>query len=108
MNLRTVGMLVGLLTTGVLVAPLLSFAEGDPEPTRMLVNAPPPEVKESMPSTPPKEGYVWSSGYWKWNGKSYSWVEGDWIQTVDPVKKWIDPTWSREGEKWFFTPGHWY
>jgi len=97
-------MLVGLLTTAVLVAPMSSFAEE--VPVRIFVETAPPQAKESIPPTPTKVGYVWSSGYWSWNGKAYDWTEGSWVEVV-MEKKWVEPVWTKENDKWYFTAGHW-
>ena len=105
MKVRHVGILVGLLAVGALAAPLTSFAETSE--VRVLVGTAPPAAKPSIPPTPSKVGYVWSAGYWNWNGTAYTWTEGNWIAVVEPAKKWIAPTWTQEGDKWYFTAGHW-
>lgn len=105
MNVRNAGILMGLLALGALFAPLSSFAQ--PTEVRIFVETAPPAVKESAPPMPSKVGYVWSDGYWNWNGSTYEWAEGSWVEVVEASKKWIGPTWTQEGTKWYFTAGHW-
>jgi len=104
MKIRTIGILVGLLTVSTLAVPLSSFAA---EETRIFVETAPPQAKESLPPTPTKVGYVWSTGYWTWNGKSYDWTEGSWVAVAQPTQKWVEPTWTKQDNKWYFTAGHW-
>ncbi len=113
MKVRHVGMLAGLLAVGTLAAPLTSFAEtttvkivDSTGGAKVYVQTAPPAAKVVAPPTETKVGYVWSSGYWNWNGTAYVWTEGSWVQVVE-TKKWIEPTWTQEGAKWYFTPGHW-
>ncbi|MFA5940495.1 MAG: YXWGXW repeat-containing protein [Sinimarinibacterium sp.] len=105
MKLRTVGILAGLLAVGAFAAPLTSFAE--PTELKIIVDTAPPAAKKSAPPTASKVGYVWSSGYWNWNGSAYVWTEGSWVAVVEPAKKWVEPTWTQQGTKWYFTAGHW-
>jgi hypothetical protein len=103
MNVRHVGILAGLLAIVAIAAPLPSFAET----TVIYLDKAPPAPRVSNPPTPTKVGYVWSSGYWNWNGTAYVWTEGNWIAVVEPTKKWVAPKWTQEGNKWYFTAGHW-
>ena len=104
MKLLNAGFVVGLLAVGAYTAPLLSFAQ--PAELRIYVETAPPPPKESTPPMSSKAGYVWSPGYWNWSGTTFVWNEGDWVK-VEPSKKWVGPTWTQEGNKWYFTPGHW-
>lgn len=103
MNMRHVGIFAGLL--GALAAPLPGFAQ-QPAEVRVFVMTAPPAAKASPPPAPTKVGYVWSAGYWNWNGTAYVWTEGSWITVVEK-KKWVEPTWTKDGNKWYFTAGHW-
>jgi hypothetical protein len=104
MKVRHVGILAGLLAAGAFAAPLSSFAADE---VKVYVLTAPPAAKTSVPTTPAKAGYVWSPGYWNWNGTAYVWTEGSWIVVVEPSKKWVPATWTQEGNKWYFTAGHW-
>jgi hypothetical protein len=47
--------------------------------TPTVVTAPPPP-KEEVITTPPQTGYVWITGAWRWNGTTYVWKKGIWVQ----------------------------
>jgi hypothetical protein len=104
MNVKYMGM-VALLTA--IAAPVPGIAQGGGEVRIYATTAPPtaPPAKVA-PAPAAKVGYIWSSGYWTWNGSSYVWTEGSWVAVVQ-AKKWIPPTWTQEGSKWYFTAGHW-
>jgi len=104
MKARIAGIVAGLLAVAAIAAPLPSFAD-QPE-VRVFVETAPPPPKESVPPTPEKVGYVWSSGYWSWNGSDFVWTEGSWVAVTEPTKNWVPPTWTKQGKKWYFTPGH--
>jgi hypothetical protein len=104
MKARHVGIIAGLLAVGALAAPLPSFAA--PAEVRVLVDVAPPAPKVSAPPAA-KVGYVWSSGYWNWNGSAYVWTEGSWVAVAEPTKTWIPPTWTKVNNQWYFTAGHW-
>ena|SRR5437016_6320412 len=38
--------------------------------------SPPAPVYEPVP--PPREGYTWAPGYWRWEGDRQVWVSGHW------------------------------
>jgi hypothetical protein len=104
MKTPNIGIVAVLVAVGALATPLAGFAE--PTEVRIMVETAPPAAKVTAPPTP-KVGYVWSQGYWNWNGKAYVWTEGSWVAVAEPAKKWIPPTWTQEGTKWYFTAGHW-
>lgn len=105
MKRRNAGILASLLAIGALAAPMAAFAETT-EVKIIYLDKAPPAAKPSVPTTPSKVGYVWSPGYWNWNGTDYAWTEGNWIAVVES-KKWNPPTWTQEGTKWYFTAGYW-
>jgi hypothetical protein len=54
----------------------------------------------------PRDGYVWASGYWEWNGRSYHWVSGTYL----PERRgahWVADRWEQVGEHWQRVAGHW-
>jgi hypothetical protein len=105
MKVRNALIMAGLLAVGALAAPLTGFAQ--PTELRIYVETAPPPAKVTAPPTEAKVGYVWSDGYWAWNGKAYEWTEGSFVQIVEPAQKWVGPTWTQENDKWYFTAGHW-
>jgi hypothetical protein len=39
--------------------------------------APPPPVHAGVIGRPPASGYVWTAGYYRWDGRRYVWVPLD-------------------------------
>jgi len=39
--------------------------------------APPAPRVEVVP--PPRVGYAWTPGYWRWNGRRHVWINGVWV-----------------------------
>src|SRR5947207_41053 len=40
--------------------------------------APPPARDEVIP--PARDGFVWTPGYWRWNGHRHVWVNGKYVR----------------------------
>jgi hypothetical protein len=38
--------------------------------------APPVEIAEEVP--PSRPGFIWATGFWRWNGSRHVWVRGHW------------------------------
>ena len=51
--------------------------------------------------TGPRAGYVWTPGYWAWNGYRRVWVEGRWV-----VAPQYGPPWGRE--RWETRRDYWH
>ncbi len=66
--------------------------------------APPPPQAEFVPA--PRPGFVWSRGYWSWQGGQHVWVPGHWIEE-HPGQHWIPEHWAQRGPNYVFVPGHW-
>jgi len=66
--------------------------------------APPPVRVETIP--PPREGYIWSPGYWEWRGHEHVWVPGSMIHERRGYH-WVPAHWDQRGPHWHHEPGHW-
>jgi hypothetical protein len=66
--------------------------------------APPPQKTERAP--PPRDGYVWGTGYWELSGHAYYWVPGRWVVERRNAH-WIADHWEQAGSQWHYLPGHW-
>ena len=67
--------------------------------------APPPPVYETTPA--PREGWVWSPGYYEWNNGQYVWNTGRWIQDR-PGWEWQESRWlQRPDGSWYLVSGQW-
>jgi WXXGXW repeat (2 copies) len=66
--------------------------------------APPPLRVVEVP--PPRPGYIWAPGYWRWNGHEHVWAEGRWL----PERRgqhWETERWEPHNGRWRFVQGHW-
>ena len=89
-----------LLTVGALVAPGVSQARVD-----FIVGVAPPAPRvEVVPRA--RVGYVWSPGYWRWNGYRHVWVGGVWVHSR-PGWYWVPSHWTPNGPHWHYVPGYW-
>jgi len=66
--------------------------------------APPPARAEVVP--PPRSGYVWAPGYWRWEGKRHVWVPGRWM-AERPGYYWVPERWVSKNGRHQFEPGRW-
>ena len=66
--------------------------------------APPPDRVETVP--PPRAGYVWAPGYWRWDHGHHVWAHGHWIHG-HPGHHWEHDRWVHNGDHWRFEAGHW-
>lgn len=67
-------------------------------------NAPPPLRFESVP--PPRYGYVWAPGVWRWDGYRHVWVAGHWLQER-PGYRYVPSEWVRMDNGWGWREGGW-
>jgi hypothetical protein len=55
---------------------------------------------------PPRPGFVWAPGYWRWDGYHHVWMEGRWL----PERRgfhWVPEAWVPHHGHYRFVPGHW-
>ena len=91
--------IASMLALGMLAAPAMGArVEFD-------VNvAPPPDRVE--PAPPPRAGYTWEPGYWRYDNDRYAWAEGHWVQNREG-HHYRPHHWEHRGDKWHFEAGHW-
>ena len=65
---------------------------------------PPPLRQEVVPTLSP--GWVWSPGYWNWNGHRYVWVRGHSVRGRHG-HHWVPDRWSEDHGHWRRHHGHW-
>jgi len=68
--------------------------------------APPPLPDYDQPPIP-GDGYIWTPGYWAWNGYEYFWVPGTWIEPPQPGLLWTPGYWAFVGGVYGFHRGYW-
>ena len=55
----------------------------------------------------PGDGYIWTPGYWAWDGSDYYWVPGTWIESPEVGFLWTPGYWGWGGSAFFFHEGYW-
>ena len=67
-------------------------------------HAPPARIIEVEPL--PRPGYIWSRGYWLWEGGRYVPVHGHWI-TERPGYRYVNPHWEQRNDGYHWQRGGW-
>ena len=85
----------------MLLAPAGVFAQVD-----VSVQIAPPELPVYDQPICPGDGYIWTPGYWAWDG-DYYWVPGTWVLAPEPGFLWTPGYWGWGGSGFFFNEGYW-
>jgi hypothetical protein len=102
-----------LLATSSLAAPLNSaFAQtcacgGGGGGYAIQAEEPPPPMPVYDQPPIPEPGYLWTPGYWSYNGVDYYWVPGTWIEPPHPGLLWTQGYWAFVGGAYVFNRGYW-
>jgi hypothetical protein len=67
----------------------------------------PPELPVYEQPLCPSDGYIWTPGYWAWDGDDYYWVPGTWVLAPEVGFLWTPPWWGWGGSAFIFHPGFW-
>src|SRR5271154_7329001 len=54
----------------------------------------------------PGDGYLWTPGYWDWDG-DYYWVPGTWVEPPEVGFLWTPGYWGWGDSAFFFHEGYW-
>src|SRR5262249_50762089 len=96
--------LAAILLAAGLLSPIVSQARTD---VSVGINfGPPPAPVVVAPPPPPQPTYIWSPGYYGWDGYRYVWVDGRYI-APRPGYLWVPAHWERRGPRHFFVDGRW-
>ncbi|GAB2585582.1 YXWGXW repeat-containing protein [Dyella jejuensis] len=71
------------------------------------VGIPPPPLPVYVQPPIPASGYMWTPGYWAWNGAGYYWVPGTWVLAPYYGALWTPGYWGWDGGFYVFHPGYW-
>ena len=91
----------------LLVSAILALGAGCAPYGRLYVRVGPPAPLYEIRAVAPGPGYVWISGYQRWDGRGYYWVPGHWSRPPRPRALWVPGRWERDRRGWFFVEGHW-
>jgi WXXGXW repeat (2 copies) len=67
----------------------------------------PPEIPVYEQPVCPADGYLWTPGYWAWDGSDYYWVPGTWVLAPEVGFFWTPPYWGWGGSAFIFHEGYW-
>jgi WXXGXW repeat (2 copies) len=90
-----------LITGGLLFLSTASFAQVDAS-----IPDAPPELPTYEQPMAPGDGYIWTPGYWAWDG-GYYWVPGTWVMAPEPGYLWTPGYWGWGGNGYLFNAGYW-
>jgi hypothetical protein len=71
------------------------------------VGVPPPPLPVYEQPPIPGPGYIWTPGYWAWDGDEYYWVPGTWVPAPFYGALWTPGYWGWDGALYVFHPGYW-
>ena len=91
--------LIGFLLTGMLAVSAVA--------AEIFVRVGPPRPVYETRGPMPGRGYVWISGYHRWDGRSHIWVPGRWELAPRPRAHWVAHRWVKRRGGWVFVEGHW-
>ncbi len=55
----------------------------------------------------PGDGYLWTPGFWAWDGGDYYWVPGTWVEAPEVGYLWTPPWWGWDNGAFLFHDGYW-
>ncbi|MGA2182324.1 MAG: hypothetical protein ABSH47_04785 [Bryobacteraceae bacterium] len=90
-----------LLAGGMLFLSTASFAQ-----VGVSVTIAPPELPAYEQPICPGDGYIWTPGYWAWDGEYY-WVPGTWVMAPEVGFLWTPGYWGWAGDRFIFNEGYW-
>ncbi len=71
------------------------------------VRVAPPELPVYVQPPCPEDGYLWTPGYWAYNGYDYYWVPGVWVRPPRYGYYWTPCWWGYSGGYYGFHEGYW-
>ncbi|MFI4889930.1 MAG: hypothetical protein ACHQIL_05305 [Steroidobacterales bacterium] len=103
LKIRRLALLPALL---LLVLPFARMAQAD---INISVNFAPPEIPVYEQPAIPDDGYLWTPGYWAWDGdqQDYYWVPGTWVPVPQPGYLWTPGYWGSNAGAFIWNDGYW-
>jgi hypothetical protein len=90
-----------LLAGALLALPIQSFSQ-----IAASITMAPPELPVYEQPMAPADGYIWTPGYWAWDGEYY-WVPGTWVLPPEAGDLWTPGYWGWGGSGYAFNEGYW-
>jgi Skp family chaperone for outer membrane proteins len=101
LHIRLINSLLLLPLGIVLLLPTASLAQ-----VGVSVAIAPPELPVYEQPMCPGDGYIWTPGYWAWDGEYY-WVPGTWVMAPEVGFLWTPGYWGWGGSGFLFSEGYW-
>src|SRR5215470_14230824 len=97
-----------LIASGLALALLLSSAASWAFVTvGVSITLAPPALPVYVQPPIPAPGYIWTPGYWAWNGYDYYWVPGTWVLPPELGLLWTPGYWGWSNGVYVFNEGYW-
>src|SRR6201994_3596199 len=93
-----------ILTAVLLSLPIASFGQVS---IGIAVNIAPPALPVYDQPICPGPNYIWTPGYWAWNGYDYYWVPGTWVVAPSYGLLWTPGYWGWGTGGYFWHGGYW-
>ncbi len=84
--------------------PVRDHRSEPPRHTTAYPTEPPPAPRDERSGR--RAGYVWVSGYYKWDSGAYAWVRGHWERERRGFA-WQSGHWERRGDRYVWIEGQW-
>jgi hypothetical protein len=65
-----------------------------------------PPAPRVIVAPPPRAGFVWAQGYWRWNGHAHVWHDGYWVRERRGYH-WVADGWESRNGHYHYNRGHW-
>ena len=98
--------LFALMLSSASIVGLAASAQAQISAAINVTVAPPPLPEYDQPPLP-EIGYLWSPGYWAWDGSDYYWVPGSWVLPPQPDLLWTPGWWGFNNGFYAFNAGYW-
>ncbi len=93
-----------LFALAIAAPPHAAFAQAQ---LSVSVTLAPPALPVYAQPALPAPGYLWTPGYWAWNGGGYYWVPGTWIMPPAVGMLWTPGYWAASGGGFVWHAGYW-
>ena len=67
----------------------------------------PPLRQETIPPMPRGGRYVWRPGHWRWDGREYIWIPGEYVRYSPEYRHWEHGHWVNRGGVWVWIEPRW-
>jgi hypothetical protein len=98
----------GTVAAFLLLVGLFAAASACAEPQgRLYVRVGPPAPIVEAAVIAPGRGYVWTPGFYRWDGAAYVWARGRYVFPPRARAAWAPGHWVRGRRGWYFVDGRW-